>query len=162
MSHRPLARTVAGVCLSISGMVAAAPSGDDAFVRIKPADVHWVDVPDGHGAQTATIEGNPQGPGLYTIRAKFPPHVMDRPHWHPQARYVTVLQGTWYAGTGEVFDVKRAVPMPPGSFMIHPARAVHWDGSASDETVIVQITGYGPGTTTPLDPKQPFWVEVAR
>ena len=76
--------------------------------------------------------------------------------------YVTVLKGTWHAGTGTVFDVKQAVPMPPGSFMVHPARAPHWDGSATDETVIVQITGYGPGTTTPVDSRQPLWVEVSR
>jgi len=120
-----------------------------------------VDVPGGHGAQLAILQGNPNKPGLYVIRAKFPPHVMDRPHWHPNARYVTVLQGTWYAGTGNVFDVKHAVPMPAGSFMLHPARAPHWDGSATDETVIVQITGYGPGTTTPVNPREPLWTEVS-
>jgi hypothetical protein len=119
-------------------------------------------VPGGHGAQIATLQGDPNKTGLYIIRAKFPPHVMDRPHWHPNARYVTVLQGTWYAGTGSVFDVKHAVPMPAGSLMVHPARASHWDGSATDETVIVQITGYGPGTTTPVDPRQPLWMEVSR
>jgi hypothetical protein len=64
---------------------------------------------------------------------------MDRPHWHPNARYVTVLQGTWYAGTGDDFDVKHAVPMPAGSFMVHPA-----------------------GTTTPVNPWQPLWIEVSR
>jgi len=110
----------------------------------------------------ATLLGDPNKPGLYVIRAKFPPHVMDRPHWHPNARYVTVLKGIWQAGTGTVFDVKQAVPMPPGGFMVHPARAPHWDGSATDETVIVQITGYGPGTTTPVDPRQPLWLEVSR
>jgi hypothetical protein len=26
--------------------------------------------------------------------------------------------------------------------------------------VIVQITGEGPAGTTPIDPKQPFWIEV--
>jgi hypothetical protein len=28
--------------------------------------------------------------------------------------------------------------------------------------VIVQITGYGPGTTTPVNPWQPLWIEVSR
>jgi hypothetical protein len=85
---------------------------------------------------------------------------MDRPHWHPNARYVTVLEGTWYAGTGNTFDVAHAVPMPPGSFMLHPAKAVHWDGSGGNETVIVQIVGEGPGESTPVDPTKPFWIEV--
>jgi hypothetical protein len=44
--------------------------------------------------------------------------------------------------------------------MMHPAKAAHWDGSAGNETVIVQIIGEGPATTTPVDPTQPFWIEV--
>src|SRR5580658_6980241 len=147
-------------CLLLVGSSAAAPPDDSAFIRITPYEVHWVDVPDGHGAQMATLQGDPNKPGLYVIRAKFPPHVMDRPHWHPNARYVTVLEGTWYAGTGNTFDVARAVPLGPGSFMLHPAKAVHWDGSGGNETVIVQIVGEGPGESTLVDPTKPFWIEV--
>jgi Cupin len=157
-----LVRKLTTSCLLVVASGAALPLGSEGFIRITPDQVHWVDVPGGHGAQMATLHGDPDKPGPYVIRAKFPPHVMDRPHWHPNARYVTVLQGTWYAGTGSVFDVKRAVPMPPGSFMVHPARAPHWDGSATDETVIVQISGDGPGTTTPVDPRQSLWLEVSR
>ena len=157
-----LTHHLTAACLLLVGSSSAAPPVDPEFLRITPDKVHWVDVPGGHGAQMALLQGNPDKPGLYVIRAKFPPHVMDRPHWHPNARFVTVLQGTWYAGTGSVFDVMHAVPMPPGGFMVHPARAPHWDGSATDETVIVQITGYGPGTTTPVNPRQPLWVEVSR
>jgi len=65
------------------------------------------------------------------------------------------------AGTGDGFDLARAVPLKPGSVMMHPAKASHWDGSAGNETVIVQIMGEGPATTTPIDPTQPFWIEVA-
>src|ERR1700689_1171942 len=83
-----------------------------------------------------------------------------RPHSHPNARYVTVLEGTWYTGTGDTFDVARAVPLKPGSVMMHPANAVHWDGSAGPETVIVQIIGNGPAKTTPADPAKPFWLEL--
>ncbi|HVO46131.1 MAG TPA: cupin domain-containing protein [Steroidobacteraceae bacterium] len=151
-------------CLILAGAAfgtMAAVSADTAgFVRITPDAIQWRDVPDGKGVQVALLEGDDSKPGLYVMRAKFPPHIMDRPHWHPNARYVTVLQGTWYAGTGDRFDLQKAIPMPPGSFMMHPARAPHWDGSATDETVIVQIVGYGPGKTTLVDPKQPMWLEV--
>src|SRR6202167_105621 len=94
------------------------------FVRITPADVQWQDIPGGHGAQQATLLGDPDNPGIYVIRAKFPPHVMDNPHWHPNARYVTVLEGTWYTGTGGTFDLARAVPLKPGSIMMHPAKEI--------------------------------------
>jgi hypothetical protein len=148
-------------CLLIVGAIAAVAEKFE-FIRITPADVHWRDIPGGHGAQEAILAGDPDKPGLYVVRVKFPPHLMDSPHWHPNARYVTVLQGTWYAGTGVVFDPKKAVPLPQGSLMIHPARAPHWDGSAGDDPVIVQITGYGPSEGGPVDPKQPTWIEVPR
>jgi hypothetical protein len=151
-------------CVILTGVLANALPGTAMdtphFVRITPAEVHWQDIPDGHGAQQATLLGDPSKPGMYVIRAKFPPHVMDRPHSHPNARYVTVLEGTWYTGTGDTFDMARAVPLKPGSIMMHPAKAVHWDGSGGAETVVVQIIGNGPATTTPADPSQPFWMEI--
>ena len=130
------------------------------FVRLTPEQIHWQDIPGGHGAQEATIAGDPTGHGLYVQRVKFPPHLMDRPHWHPNDRHVTVIKGTWFAGTGEHFDPRRAVPMNAGSYMLHPAHALHWDGSNSDEEVIVQIVGIGPADTVPADPSQPFWVQL--
>ena len=148
------------VGLLIFGSVAADHASGPAFVRIVPEAIQWKDDPEMPGVQSATLYGDPAKPGFYVIRARFPPHVMDRPHWHPNARYVTVMQGTWYAGTGDTFDLKRAVPMPAGSVMVHPARASHWDGSAGDEPVIVQIVGYGPDTATAVDPKLPFWIKL--
>jgi len=148
-------------CFVSLSVLAAERVETPGFVRITPAEVHWRDIPDGHGAQLAILEGNPDKPEMYVIRVRFPPHVMDLPHWHPNARYVTVIQGTWYAGTGNTFDLVRAVPMPPGSFMLHPAKGPHWDGSAGNEAVIVQIIGYGPAETTPVDPKKPMWIEVS-
>lgn len=143
-------------------MVAAAGIAKNSqdFVRIAPAEIHWRDVPDGHGVQQAILLGDPEKSGMYVVRVKFPPYVMDVPHWHPNARYVTVLEGTWYTGTGDTFDLPRAVKLKPGSVMLHPAKAPHWDGSGGAETVIVQIIGEGPGTTTQVDPGKPFWTEV--
>jgi quercetin dioxygenase-like cupin family protein len=156
---RGLASCLVAVGVAVGGSTSLAVDKPE-FVRIAPAEVQWRAVPGGHGAQMATLQGDPDKPGIYVIRVKFPPHLMDLPHWHPNARYVTVLEGTWYTGTGDTFDLSRAVPLKPGSFMLHPAKAVHWDGSAGDEPVIVQIIGDGPGTTTPVNPKQPFWIEV--
>jgi hypothetical protein len=44
--------------------------------------------------------------------------------------------------------------------MLHPAKAVHWDGSAGNGTVVVQIIGYGPTKGGVVDPKQPDWIVV--
>jgi quercetin dioxygenase-like cupin family protein len=151
-------------CWIVLGVVVAAVSSiakdNPGFVRITPADIHWQDVPNGHGVKQAILLGDPAKSGLYVIRVRFPPYVMDVPHWHPNARYVTVLEGTWYTGTGDTFDLARAIPLKPGSVMMHPAKAAHWDGSAGAEAVVVQIIGEGPGTTIQVDPSKTFWMDV--
>jgi hypothetical protein len=126
------------------------------FVRITPEDVVWKDVPNGLGAQMAIIEGDPSRPGVYVIRMRFPPGVMSRNHFHPEDRHATVLKGTWYTGTGDVFDPEKTVPLKAGSYMKHPAGGHHFDG-AKDEEVIVQIVGVGPTGMTVLKPEEgPF------
>jgi quercetin dioxygenase-like cupin family protein len=148
------------VTVALAATVAGAASDTSGFIRIAPADMHWSDIPGGHGAQQTTLMGDPDKAGMYVIRVRFPPHLMDRPHWHPNARYVTVLEGTWYTGTGTDFDMTRAVPLKPGSVMLYPAKAAHWDGSGGAEAVVVQIVGEAPGESTPVDPAQSFWIEV--
>jgi quercetin dioxygenase-like cupin family protein len=123
------------------------------FVRITPDEVKWIERPGYDGVKFAVISGDPSKPGLYVIRAKFSPGAMTRPHWHPEERLVTVLQGTWYAGEGDAFEPDKTVPLKAGSFMLHPAKAHHFDG-AKDEEVIVQIVGIGPSATNLVDPKQ--------
>ena len=149
---------VAGVVTAVG---AVTPQGSSDFVRITPAQILWQDIPNGHGAQQANLLGDPAKAGMYVVRVKFPPHVMDLPHWHSMARYVTVLEGTWFTGTGDIFDLAHAVPLKPGSVMLHPANGVHWDGSGGPGTVIVQVMGEGPVSTTPVDSTKPFWIEVA-
>lgn len=144
----------------LAAQVLGADSLPGGFVRVLPAQLVWHEVSGSPGVRTAVVYGDPGKPGPYAVRVRFPPHVMDLPHFHPNARYVTVLEGTWYAGTGTHFDPKQAVALPPGSFMMHPARGPHWDGSRTDEAVVVQIMGEGPGTSTAVDPAQPDWVRV--
>lgn len=151
----------AGLLTATAYSVDAAPAAPGAFVRVTPADIHWTDIPGGHGAQEAELVGGQNKPGFYVVRIRFPPRWMDTPHWHSQDRYITVLQGTWTVGVGPVFDLAKATPLGPGSVMKHPARGVHWDGSAGDDPVIVQIVGIGPVSTTAIDPKGPEWVHVS-
>lgn len=145
--------------LALIAMLALLPGAAPSDFRIVPAEeVHWIALPGTPGVESALIAGNPSKPGTYVIRVKFPPHVMDRPHSHSRDRHVTVLQGHWYAGTGKAFDPAKAVRLGPGSYMFHPANGVHWDGSNSDETVIVQIIGQGPLKSSDVDPTKGSWV----
>ena len=76
---------------------------------------------------------------------------MSRPHFHPNDRFITVLSGTWWVGTGTKFDpANLTVPMKEGSFVTHFAKGVHWDG-AKDEDATLLIIGDGPGTATRVE-----------
>jgi quercetin dioxygenase-like cupin family protein len=126
-------------------------AAEDGFVIKKPEDIVFSPNPNGEGPEFATIYGDPTKEGFYIIRARFKPGVMSRPHRHPHERFVTVIKGTWWAGTGSVFDPSKTTPLPAGSYMLHPAGAAHYDG-AKDEEVIVEIKGMGPAPSIPVKP----------
>lgn len=118
---------------------------EEGFITLAPDELDWPES-DGNSISFVVLAGDPQEEGFYMIRAKFPPGVMSPPHYHPSDRHVTVISGTWHAGTGSEFDTDAMVPLEPGSYMMHPAGAVHYDGSKGEE-VIVEIKGIGPAPT---------------
>jgi quercetin dioxygenase-like cupin family protein len=127
-------------------------SAERGFIIVRPEEIRWQASASLPGLQTAAISGDPSKPGLYVLRVKFPPGVMTQPHVHNEDRLVAVVQGTWWVGTGAVFDPDKTVPLKAGSFMKHPAGAEHYDG-AKDEEVIVQIIGMGAASTTFVKPE---------
>lgn len=129
-----------------------AEKDEKGFVRTRPEQV---DLSKGQ----AVIEGDPGKPGIYVMRIKFAPHHFSMPHWHNTDRHIVVLKGTWYMGVGEKFDPSTAVPMPVGSYVKHPAGAIHWDGAMNEE-VVLQIIGEGPVTTDLKDKDKPMFVQV--
>ena len=141
-------------CLIAVSILLATPAfaGDlDRAMAVQRAeDIVWQDAAGFAGLQVAVVSGNPSKPGPYTVRVKFSPGAMSRPHWHPETRYITVLKGTWWVGAGERFDPDSTVPVPAGSFVTHFSHEVHYDG-ARDEEVIVQISGIGPSATNRVD-----------
>lgn len=134
----------AAVCLPVAAQT------DDGFIRMTPEQVPFKS-PFGVGPQQAVLFGDPSKPGVYVVRNRFPPGAHSNPHFHSQDRHVTVIKGTWWMGVGEELDFNKAMPMTAGSYVLHPAGAVHWDG-AGDEEVIVQIVGIGPVETVPVGP----------
>src|SRR5947207_15734308 len=77
----------------------------------------------------------------------------DLPHYHDQARYITVIKGTWWVSLGaeaDVYNPDKMTPVKQGSFIFEPAFGHHYD-MAKDEEVIVQIMGPGPVKTTQLE-----------
>ena len=115
-----------------------------------PDQIPWKDDP--IGAKMAVLQGDPSKPGLYIVLVKWTPNHMSRPHWHPNDRFITVISGTWWVGTGPKFDPGKTVPMPAGSFVTHYGKQVHYDGAKESEAVL-EIVGEGPATATPAEEK---------
>lgn len=106
------------------------------------------------GVLVAQVSGTSvQSGSLYVLYAKYEAGVKSVPHTHPDQRVVTVLSGTFYAGSGPEFDEKMVRPLPPGSILVIPPNTVHW-GWAKDGEVILEEVGIGPSGTT-VWPKAP-------
>ena len=118
---------------------------------IEPKDIKWV--PNAAGTnETAVLYGDPSKPGLYVVRYKWKAGNMSRPHFHPNDRLIVVLSGTWWVGTGDVYDPNSTVSMGPGTQVAHYGKKIHYDG-AKDGDTIIQIHGMGPATSTPAERK---------
>jgi quercetin dioxygenase-like cupin family protein len=148
--------------LIANGVSTSVQADDSGFVRLTPAELKWVPSSSGYGVESAILYGDPKKAGeFYVVQVKFPPYVFDYPHYHPENRHVTVIKGTWYTGTGDTLDTDKAVPLKAGSYMFHPAKAVHWDG-AKDEEVIVEIAGIGPAPSILVKPGGDYFFSIKK
>lgn len=115
-----------------------------------PTDLKWTDTES--GIKQVVLMGDPSKPGMYVVLGKWEKGKMSRPHFHPADRYITVISGTWWLGTGAKFDPASTKPVPAGTFVTHFAKQIHYDG-AKDEDVVLQIVGIGPATSTNAEQK---------
>ena len=154
-------RAAAAVIAMLVGLVVARGSAQTAVPSHKdldpkvlayklPDQIAWKDDP--MGAKMAVLAGDPSKPGLYVVLVKWTPHHMSHPHWHPNDRFITVISGTWWVGTGAKFDPEKTVAMPAGSFVTHFGKQIHYDG-AKDSEAVLEIVGEGPATATPAEVK---------
>jgi hypothetical protein len=130
---------------------AAAEIDRNAVDFIPASEIKWIRNAAGTNEQ-AILYGHPAKPGPYVVRIKWLPGNMSRPHYHENDRFFAVLSGTWWMGTGEKFDPNNTVPAPAGSYVIHRAKGIHYDG-AKDEETIIQVWGMGPAMSIPAEKK---------
>ena len=139
--------------IAVLAMMMATSSGTAADIDrtavdfTPPSEIKWVRNAAGTN-ESAILYGHPAKPGPYVVRIKWLPGNMSRPHFHPNDRFFVVISGTWWMGTGETFDPESTVPAPAGSYVIHYANKVHYDGAKGEEAII-QVWGMGPATSTP-------------
>jgi hypothetical protein len=140
-----------GTFISLGSAEPKASDLDPTAVTYKlPDQIKWTGDP--AVAETAVLHGDPTKPGLYVVLIKWAPHHMSHPHFHPNERYITVLSGTWWVGTGTKYDPDSTVAMPAGSYVVDLAKQVHFDG-AKDVPAVLEIVGEGPATMTPAETK---------
>ena len=118
---------------------------------LKPGDIKWVRNAAGT-QEKAVLFGDPDKPGPYVIRLRWLAGNMSRPHFHPNDRFCLVVEGTWWLGSGDKFDPESTVPVPAGTYVLHHGKQIHYDG-AKKESVVIQISGMGPETSTNAERK---------
>ena len=134
------------IAMTAASSYAAEP--DPAVMGYKlPTDFKWNDSAAYPGLKNAVLYGEPGKPGPYVVRNRFSPGAFSRPHFHPNDRFIVVVSGTWWVGSGEKFDPDSTKPMPAGSFVVHYGGKVHYDGAKNEECEII-IYGIGPATST--------------
>ncbi|MGE4064237.1 MAG: cupin domain-containing protein [Rhodospirillaceae bacterium] len=149
-----IALTIAAcLTLSLPALASDPPASildPKALTFVLPADVKWTPAATA-GLETAVLAGDPARPGSFYITLnRWKPGHFSRPHFHENDRFIYVISGTWWVGTGDVFDPDKAtVPMRAGAFITHHAKQVHWDGAKAGEEAVIAIMGIGPAASRP-------------
>jgi hypothetical protein len=150
----PLRTATVVVTLAAASFWIAYPHGAQAVAVDRssrdytlPDQMQWRDTENG---RTTNLYGNPSKPGLYAYVLKFGPNTWTMPHFHDNDRFVTVLEGTFWVGTG-TFDPQRTVPLKAGSFVRDVARGIHFDGT-KDDGATLYFVGIGPSLSQPAAP----------
>lgn len=138
-----LSVAIGAMCLTTAGQ--AVELNPAAVVYKMPEQFQWRDPTDQAATNQTVLRGDPNKPGLYIYINKFKPNRFGNPHYHPNDRFITVIEGAGWKGSGPVVDPTNAKRLPTGSFMIDHALKVHWDGT-TDESGAYLIAGMGPAT----------------
>jgi quercetin dioxygenase-like cupin family protein len=123
-------------------------------VQIKtPEQFKWRN-PTMQPPNNAVLLGDPVTAGsLFVHINSFVPGKFGEAHYHPNDRYVLVVDGAPWRGTGNVVDPAHATRVPKGTFMIEQAGKVHWDGT-KDEGGAYFVIEIPPSGGIPV-PKEP-------
>jgi quercetin dioxygenase-like cupin family protein len=134
---------IAAALIALASPALAGDAAHDAK-ELTPGGMAFEDNPAfPKGAQTVVLHGDPSKPGLFILRAKFPPNYVVPPHTHPVFESVTVLSGTMGSGMGKTVEKSKGKMLGAGSLLLLPADHPHYVW-AGDEEVIIQVAAIGP------------------
>jgi hypothetical protein len=152
MFMRPLAKRFVIAALSL--MVASVATAQSLpEMRMTPSEVQASALDSNQigssslpGVHTKVVFGDPSIVGFYTILLFVPAHTTIQAHTHRDDRVAVVVSGEWHLGYGTHFDARSLKTLPPGSVYSEPGGDNHFAQTDSD-SVIVEISGYGPTDT---------------
>jgi hypothetical protein len=129
-----------------------------------PSEIPWVER---GGSASLTLYGDASKPGgIYVSLLRRPFDNWSAPHTHQSERYVTVLEGTFLAGTGPVQDRNRVDALKAGTVVSETPKRMHYDGVGQDGVTLLFIgmgaSGGGPTTEAPRAPGGPNVDPTAR
>ena len=151
MSHRAIAAALIIALFGGLSQAAGAVELNPKAITIKlPDTIKWRDPTGAAGVNQAVLHGDPTKPGLYVVMNKFKPNTFSRPHFHPNDRFITVVKGTWWVGTGNKWDKDATIAVKEGGFVTHFGKEVHYDGAKDEEAWLI-IVGEGPATLTRVE-----------
>jgi quercetin dioxygenase-like cupin family protein len=152
----PLALVVAAATLSLVSAGRGVELDPAAVAYVTPDQFKWRDPTDQAATNQTILYGDPNKPELYIYINKFKPGRFGNPHNHPNDRFITVIDGAAWRGTGAVLDPAHATRVPKGTFMIDHAAKVHWDGT-KEESGAYLIAGIGPATNIEVPKSNGPW-----
>jgi len=98
------------------------------------------------GRRNIFLVGRRELPGLFVERAYFPPGYRSNPHSHNGNLNITVISGSFNLAFTNNSDSSAVTNVyGPGSFIIIPARQIHFEWFT--EKTLMDITGIGPLNT---------------
>ena len=151
-----LSLAVAAATLSLVTTGRAVELDPAAVAYATPDQFKWRDPTDQVATNQAVLYGDPSKPGLYIVINKFKPNRFGNPHYHPNDRFITVIDGAAWHGTGAVVDPAQAKRVPKGTFMIDHAMKAHRGGN-KEESGAYLITGMGPATSVEVPKNNGPW-----
>ena len=155
MLHQIVLRSLAFVGAAFGVLTAnnaVAQIDPKAVVYQTPDQFKWRDPTNQATTNQAILVGDPNKQGLYLYLNTFKPNRFGNAHYHPNDRYIMVVSGAGWRGTGTVVDPAHSTRVPKGAFMVDHALKSHWDGT-KEETGAYLITGLGPATNIEI-PKE--------
>src|SRR5258708_7051748 len=117
-NHRALLHLTLAIAAATLGSVTAGRTAEldpAAIAYVTPDQFKWRDPTDQVATNQAILHGDPNKPELYIYINKFKPGRFGNPHYHPNDRFITVLDGAAWRRTRPPVDPTHSTPLPNGT-----------------------------------------------